>query len=247
MRNSFYSICFLVSFFLSSHFLNGQVESSQAGYSDTVMEGKTSRAKFADICFNALYPINTFGDILQRNLYGFSVAYHVERKNSDYHFWGFQVSYNHLGSDSNTFLGSGPNGVFDIDEYTSTNLWSVHMLYRIYPDFYFWRIEPFFEGALGTNMFITSTNSTFYDVNPSTQFNFNEFNMGLSYGLNVGFTLHIAADFLFISKFGYYSGNNTTYLVDGDNGSAVPLGNFNAETSQTNSLQLKLGLCYSFY
>ena len=142
--------------------------------------------KFVDAYFFTMFPINTFGDLMNRNLYGFSASYLVERKNSDYNFWGFEIGYNHIGSSQGVFVGSGLNGPFDIEEITSSNLWSVHFLYRIYPDFFFWRIEPFAEAALGTNMFITSTATTFFD-NPSySEFDFDAFNMGLSYGFNVG-------------------------------------------------------------
>lgn len=204
------------------------------------------RGKFADFSYLASFPVQTFAEKVDRDLHGFALTYLVERSKTDYNFWGFSLSYNHVGSDSNSFLIGGPGGAFDADERTATNLWSVHFLYRIYPDFYFWRIEPFFEAALGTNMFFTTTNTTYYDENSTTQFDFNQFNAGLSFGINLGFTLQIVDQYFFHTKFGYYSGTATTYLVKADNGSDIPLLNFNEETTQINHLQLKLGLTYAF-
>ena len=132
------------------------VENESEEYSDY-----ETRAKFADASYFAMIPVQTFGDIMNRDLHGFSLSYLQERKNSDYNFWGVELSYNHIGSDRNSFVGTGYNGPFDIEELTGSNLWSVHFLYRVYPDFFFWRIEPYVEVALGTNMFFTTTSTTY--------------------------------------------------------------------------------------
>jgi len=53
---------------------------------DTFYTVDDYKSKLADISFNALYPVNTFGDILDRNLYGFSASYLIERRGTNYNF-----------------------------------------------------------------------------------------------------------------------------------------------------------------
>ena len=58
-------------------------------------------AKTFEFTVNPVFPINTFGDRLQKDIVGVSLSYLVQRDSKNYDFWGVQLSYTHMGSLSN--------------------------------------------------------------------------------------------------------------------------------------------------
>lgn len=208
---------------------------------------ETPVARTFDFTLDAVLPVQTFNEKLGKDMFGFTLAYLFERKSRNYDFWGIQFDYGHLGYRSNTYLAPASQGYVDVDERTGSNFIGFHFLYRYYTPFFFWRIEPFAEAALGTKMFYTHTTRNFFDEEGTTDFDFDEFDMNISYGIGIGFTAQIAGQFFFVSKLHFYSGNSLTYLVPGDGDDEVPINNFFSETTQTNLLRLQFGLSYTFF
>ena len=205
------------------------------------------KAKIIDFSLDAILPIQTFKDKVDKNMFGFTLAYLFERESINYDFWGFQFDYGHLGSRSNSYLAPANLGYVEVEDRSGSNFIGLHFVYRYYLPFYFWRIEPFAEANLGTKMFYTHTTRNYFDEEGSSDFDFDEFDMNLSYGIGLGFTLHIAGQYFFVSKMHFYSGNSLTYLVPSDGIDEIPVNNFITETTQTNLIRLQFGLSYTFF
>ncbi len=204
------------------------------------------RAKVVEFTIDPVFPVNTFGRVLDRDLFGLSLSYLVERDSDQYDFFGFQLSYTHIGAISNNLIVPGQSGQIEISERTGSNFLGAHFIYRYYLPFFFWKVEPFAEASFGTNMFYTSTSTTFYDAEETTDFDVNEFDMGISFGLSTGFTLHLTSQSFIVAKLYYYSGNAISYTIDDEETEEISIDNFRNETSQTNHLRLQLGISYTF-
>jgi len=193
--------------------------------------------RFAEFSVDHVVPLNTYKNSLDRNLWGFTFAFLSQRDSENVDYFGLQFNYAHIGDVSGSF--------FDTDVKTGTNHFSLQFLYRNYPDFYFWKVEPFVEIALGPQGFYTVTTTTFIQ-DQTNDVQFDEFDMGLSYGLNVGFSLHIYGDVFFLYKMGYHGGTSITYFVDEDVPFVTPIDAFSPRTSSTNRLRFNFGIAASF-
>ena len=204
---------------------------------ETVEDSLFYPVRFVDFSVDYVLPLGTFKEALDRNLWGFTFSYLHQRNSKNVDYFGAQFNYAHIGSTTGSFL--------DLDVKTSTNHFSTLFLYRNYPDFYFWRIEPFLEVALGPQFFYTVTTTTFLP-DQTNDLDFNEFDVALAYGLNAGFSMHIYGQVFFLYKMGYYGGTPITYLVDEDVPFSNPIEAFSPETSSTNRLRFNFGVAVSF-
>ena len=192
---------------------------------------------FFELSVDPVNPIYSFGERLDKNLLGFSLAYLRQRKKTRLDYFGAQLSYTHVGSISASF--------FDADIRTSTELINLKFLYRYFPDFFFWRIEPFVELGFGPQVIYTLTTNTFF-LDDTTTLVFEESDFGLAYHVGVGFTTHIAGQVFFLSKFNFNGGTSMSYSVPGEYDSGLPIDNFFSETSSINYINWQLGLTISF-
>ena len=234
-RNTFFSLTILGVCILLS-------VSGLAQEADTT-EYAPGKAKTFEFTFDPVKPVYTFGKDLDQTLFGLTAAYYWERKNEDYSFWGVQMNWAHIDSDKNTYF----NGLEDVEDITSSNFFGLQAMLRYYPNFFFWKIEPFAEVAFGTNFFMTTTTRYYFDEDESSDFDFNEFDFGLAYGLGVGFTTHIAGQFFIVTKCSFFGGNSVTYQYKTGTDEIVPLDNFRDETSQTNYIRYQIGVSFTFY
>ncbi|NNK90145.1 MAG: hypothetical protein HKO89_06005 [Saprospiraceae bacterium] len=218
-----------------------------SGQSEDTIAVDEPRAKIFDFTLDAVMPVQTFNEKLGKDMFGFTMAYYVERKSKNYDFWGFQFDYGHLGSRTNRYLTPANQGIIEVDERTGSNFVGLHFMYRYYTPFFFWKIEPFAEAALGTKMFYTNTTRNFFDEEGSSDFDFDEFDMNVSYGVGIGFTAQLSGQFFFITKMHFYSGNSLSYLVPKDGDDEIPINNFFTETTQTNLVRLQFGVSYTFF
>jgi len=196
-----------------------------------------AQVSFVDISIDRVYPQNTFKDGLNKNLWGFSLAVLGQRKSKNVDYFGLKFDYAHLGSNTANFAL--------VDERTGSNHFSIQFLYRLYPNFYIGRIEPYFEASLGPQFFYTVTTLTFLDDNTS-DVDFDEFDWGLSYGLSFGVSVHVYGQVFIYYKVGYFSGTSITYLIETENTSTIPIENFSPRTSQTNNVRMQFGVAVSF-
>jgi len=225
-------ILFVVLLSLLSGF-NVQAQEANSTYSvDT-----SKLINFAEISLDVNKPIYSFRDRLDKTLYGLSVSYLRQRKLKRLDCFGVQFSYAHIGSITQNF--------FDFEDRTGTNMMSLRFLYRFYPEFYFWRIEPFIETSFGPQIVYTVTTTTSF-IDDSASLNFEEFDMGISYGVGLGFSTYITSQVFFLTKFSFNGGSSLSYFVPGEYVQGLPFENFFQETSSINFLNLQLGLSVSF-
>ncbi|NNE26967.1 MAG: autotransporter outer membrane beta-barrel domain-containing protein [Saprospiraceae bacterium] len=200
------------------------------------------KAKIFEFTFDPIIPVYNFGRDLDQTLFGLTAAYYWERNKQDYSFWGVQMNWAHIDSDRNTYF----NGVEEVEDLTSSNFFGAQFMLRYYPDFFFWRIEPFAELSFGSNFFTTTTTRYYFDEDNSSDFDFNEFDFALSYGLGIGFTTQIVQQFFLVTKCSFYGGNTVTYQYQDGEDEIVPLDNFRNETSQTNYIRFQVGISFTF-
>jgi len=193
--------------------------------------------RFVDFSIDRVLPLNTFKEGLDRKLWGFTFAFLKQRESDNIDYFGLQINYANIGTEEAT--------IFDEDLKTGTNHFSAHFVYRLYPDFYIKKIEPFMEVTLGPQAFYTVTTTTFIE-DQSNNVDFDRFDMGMSYGVNLGLTIHYYKQAFVFLKAGYYGGTSISYLVNQEDGFLAPIEAFNLETSQTNNVRFNFGLAISF-
>lgn len=226
-------ICLLFGIFMCSSVLMSQ----NAEYIEEEASDEDIRMSFAEFSIDRIFPIGTFKTNLDRKLTGATFSYLYQLKKDKMDFAGFQINYARIGGISSSF------GDFDV--LTGSSIVGVQGLFRHFPNFYFWKIEPFIEVEFGPQFFYTQTTTSFFDEGVSDDIDFDEFDTSIMYGIGGGFTLHITGQVFFMSKWSFIGGTSVTYLVDGDNIQPFPLDNFRPETTQTNYLKWRIGLTVS--
>lgn len=200
-------------------------------------ESEPQNLSFIELSFERTFPISTFQENLDRNLSGGSLTYIYQYNKKRMNFFGVELNFAHIGSVSTTF--------FDSSVTTGSNILGLNFLYRHFPDFYFWKIEPFIEVGLGPQFFYTQTTTSFFDIEASDDIDFEEFDTSLMYGIGLGFNLHIAQQVFFVTKVSFNGGTAATYLVDRDDSFSFPADNFRPETTQTGYIRWKFGFSVS--
>lgn len=233
---------FLITFVLLSHVIYCQEGNTDKGIGslgedETYQEVNNEILSYFDFTLNPSFPFNTFNEKYTGNPFGFSAAYLRQNKLGRMTFMGAQFSYAHLGSLTTMF------NEFDIR--TGTNWMNLQFLYRHFPDFYFWKIEPFFEASFGPQWMYTISTSTLFE-DGTTNYDIEESDFALTYAIGFGFTLYIADGFTFLTKANLTSSTALTYFVPGEDLGGFPFDNFNVETSSLNYLQLQFGISYVF-
>ena len=220
----FYILCF----FLTVVVANGQEQESL----------DLNKLNYCEVTFTRMLPQSTFGDKLGRNVSGFSINYLRQRKLNKMDFFGVNFDYYHLGNSSEVFQ--------TFEERSGTNLMGLQGVYRLFPELYFWRIEPFIEGRLGAQFVYTVTTTTIF-IDDTVDVNFDDTDFGITYGIGVGTTLYLLENAFLLFKINYESGTALTYLIpDDDPMGILPIENFKTETSSLDRLTWQLGLSFIF-
>ena len=219
---------FVFGLLLFSSFLHGQsTESDSLGGEPRVI---------VDAHYNRIFPIQTFGDNLDRNLNGFSVSGLWQMSKKELNYLGVKFMYAHIGNRSNI--------VGDSDIRTGSNFVNLQVNFRRFTDFYFWRVEPFFDVSFGPQLFYTQTTTVFL-FDDSTSLDFDSTDLNISYGVGVGMMIHVADGFFITPKIEYNGGTAATYMVDSLDGFQFPLDNFTTQTTQTTAFNFGIGVSWS--
>jgi|GEM_PF-732205 len=204
---------------------------------DMAEEVNNNILHYFDFTLNPSFPLNTFNEKYSGSPFGFSFSYLKQRKPGKMDFMGAQFSYANLGFLTNSF------NEFDIR--TGTNWMNLQFLYRHFPDFYFWKIEPFIEASFGPHWMYTITTTTLF-VDGTTDYDIEDSDLALTYAVGLGFTLYIADGFALLAKANLTSSTALTYNIPGEDFGGFPFDNFETETSSLNYIQLQLGISYIF-
>lgn len=210
-----------------------QVSAQEAVESEEI----ETKLSYFDFTLMPVYPTNTFNDKYMGSPFGFSIAYTKQRKPGRLDFLGAQFNYAHLGALTTLFT--------DLEARTGSNMMNLQLLYRHFPNFFFWKFEPFIEASFGPQWMYTISTTTLF-ANDATDIRFEESDFGITYAVGAGFTFYIADGFMFMSKANFASSTSMTYLVEGEDLGGFPIENFSPETSPINNIQLHFGISYVF-
>jgi len=195
-----------------------------------------------ELTFDGLFPLGNFGGNLDKNLTGWTVTYLNQRSSKSYSFFGLQFSRYGIGSLSGLVNSNG----LEFSDLTKSVMVSMHGLYRQFTPFYLKRLEPFFELSFGPQFLYTGTSTTFFD-NDSTEYNFEETSLGISYGIGVGATIKVYPQFFVLVKAHYFGGTSASYLIPSETvQTEFPADSFTLRSSQINYVKVQLGLTYSY-
>lgn len=227
----------LVLFILSLAFVATAQESSDEEYFED------DSADMLEVTIDYLSPYGSLRGSIDRSDLGFSFAFFKQTKSESFSHLGLQVSFFRIGSLSNV-ISSGGDSFTDV---TNSNALTLRFMYRIYAPFYKGRLEPFLETGIGPHMLYTTTSTTFFDEQSSTDFTFEEADFGLSYNISAGTSFLVSGQFLIVAKVGLNGGTATSYLV-ANNGlqSTFPIDSFRRSTDRINYFTISLGGIYSF-
>tara|TARA_Y100000385_G_scaffold91338_1_gene94253 strand:- start:446 stop:1138 length:693 start_codon:yes stop_codon:yes gene_type:complete len=182
---------------------------------------------------NVLFPQSTFkrnlGDEKGFGIGGF-MLYQVQPLSP--HFLGFDIEYDHIFSDQSVFNG--------LEERVNSGYLSVNFNWRIFPNFKISILEPYFEAFIGPNFIFTSTN-VLDENGQSINFDFNQTNFGLEYGIGGGFTIPVSDSWFFDFQFIRSQTSIARYLILPDDNS-----NFREVNSANDHNKIKIGMLYAF-
>ena len=210
----------------------GTLSAQEVDFGDEIVE-EPLPARLVGLNFNGLFPQGTF----KRNLgeeKGFGVGAFLLYQSSPFspHFLGFDIEYDNLYNESAVING--------LEEVINSGYLSINFNWRIFPNVKLWKIEPYFEAYLGPNFIFTSTN--LLDENgDSIEFNFNETNFGLEYGIGAGITIPFGDNWYFDAQFSRTQTSIARYLILPDANSS-----FREVNSANDHNKLKIGVVYSF-
>lgn len=242
---NFIKIIILITSCLSSYSydLVAQGVEENMEENDEKVEEVIEDVSLFEFTLDGIVPLGNFGTNLDKNLTGYTVTYLNQREAKSYSFYGIQMSRYGLGALSGTISSSG----VAFTDRTNSVMVSLHGLYRQFTPFYLKRIEPFFELAIGPQFLYTGTSTTFFDDNSSTEYNFEETDFGLSYGIGVGATIKVVPQFFVLVKAHYFGGTSVNYLLPSETlQTEFPADSFRLRSSQLNYIKLQIGLTYSY-
>ena len=197
-------------------------------YSDEPM-----KVHLAGFNINMLFPQSTFkrnlGDEKGFGVGGF-ILYQVQPLSP--HFLGFDIEYDHIFSDQSVFNG--------LEERVNSGYLSINFNWRIFPNFKLSILEPYFEAFIGPNFIYTSTN-VLDENGQSIDFDFNQTNFGLEYGIGGGFTIPVSDQWFFDFQFTRSQTSIARYLILPDDNS-----NFREVNSANDHNKIKIGMLYAF-
>lgn len=209
-------------------------------------DGEVVLARMISASVDIDFPIAGFKEELDDlTLLGYSFSYFKQVDTSHYSFIGAEVSYTHIGSFSNTINNAGFDSFNDL---TSSDFFSLLISYRHFTPFYYKTIEPFIQGGLGPQFFVTTTNTTFLNDNESSDFRFEERSTGLAYEIGLGLMANIYSGFNLFTSFNFRGGSSVSYLRPDPNGlvSEFPIDSFVLRRDVPSYLKWQIGISYSY-
>jgi len=234
----------LLIFTLGSVILQAQsTDENEIEEMEADQEEADTQVGLMEFSFDFVNPTGNFKDYLNKDLGGFSFSIMGQTRSKNYSFFGMHLSRYSLG----TLSADINDGGFSYNDRSSTKLWTFQGIFRQYTPFYFKIVEPFVELGLGPQFIYTGTTTTFFDEDSTTEFNFDETGLGMSYSISVGFNCKIVDQVFASVKFGFYGGTSTAYLVPQESVTTeFPINSFSLRSSQLNYLKVQIGAAYAF-
>ena len=198
---------------------------------------EVSKIRYVELSIDRIFPIQSFRDNVNKNLWNGKLGYLVQLKKEKLDFIGLQLNFSQIDQKSEVFINSEVS--------SASNFVGLLAMFRHFPDLYFWKIEPFAEVTFGPQFFYTQSTTGFFDPSISNDVRFNEFDTGFAYGVGAGFMLHLSGKIFFTTQINFFGGSTVSYFVEGDDIGGFPLDSFNLETSETSYIKLQFGISVS--
>jgi hypothetical protein len=193
----------------------------------------------ADFSIEILDAVNMFGTNLPDKKVGVSVGLYKQIRESTPIFAGIDFYYSGISSASLDFATER--------ETASTSMIGVDFSFKYFPNFYFWKIEPYIQPYLGLRSFLTSVNINDISSGQNLSYNVEEFSMNLSYGFGVGFQTFVFRNYALNTQFIFQPGLVSEYYVEnGETTGGFALDLLDFEKSATDMIRYQIGLSIIF-
>lgn len=216
-------------------------------YEDEYIEEEDfSRMHFFEINLHLSDPTGA----LQRNLdgryFGFGIDYLFQLSSDRPGFIGLTLDYTFIDQAGLTTFD--PTDGFPFDFSTSTGMGNLSAVYRHYLGVNVLGFEPFVEGSLGVVSMVTSTSVTSSEDAEFSEFDFNNFDVSLSYAFRGGVHYAVADAVYITAKVGYMSSLSTRYdIEDADAiGEVSSFEYFSRKSSTIDVIRYDLGVTFAF-
>ncbi len=201
--------------------------------------------------FRLVSPLGNFNRKTNANYSGATAAFFFQFKPEHPYAIGLSTYYQYMGGYNVKFLENIDGFDWELNERTSSHMLGVMAAIRYFPDIKILGTLPFAQISLGPKILFTTTTIKDTDGGDEiNEFEVNESDVSLSYGISGGLKLPLS-DQLFISfAVGYLPGTSSTFLVKKDDDDIdnpdFAIDAFEKVNSVTNILSYTIGLSYIF-
>jgi hypothetical protein len=204
------------------------------------------KINYLELNMSLVSPQGFFKKNISNPLFGFEVGYLRQLKSNKPLFWGISTYYTKLNSTSATIEEILDFSLVQFDYSTSTNLLGFNGKMRFYPDLRIGKMDFYLEAQLGYKWLYTLTTKTLVSDNESSDTNYEQGSLSLTYGVSAGINYHIQdqvylnlrANYLPGLSSAYYSKNNQNQIV------SSTLDQFDLSHSVTNIIRYDLGVTF---
>lgn len=205
-----------------------------------------SRMHFIEINLHLSDPSGALNRNLDSRYVGFGFNYLFQLSSDRPGFTGVNFDYSFIDQASLTTFD--PVDGFPFNFRTATAMSNLSAMYRHYLGVNLFGLEPFVEGSLGATAMITSTTVTSTDDPEFSEFDFNNFDVSMSYSFRGGVHYAVADAIYITAKVGYMSSLSTKYDVEDSSRLAEfsSLEYFSRKSSTIDVIRYDLGVTFAF-
>ena len=206
------------------------------------------KVNFFEGAISYVVPTGSFSQNIKSNKVGFELAFLRQITSDKPFFWGISTYYTNLGSCNAITKEAIDFAIYDINSTTNSNLLGVDGKLRYYPDIYLGRIEVYVEALMGFKWLFTYTHKEFVGDSDSSSGQFEEGQLALSYGVNLGIQYPIGQSIYINLKGGFYPGLSVPYYAYNSQNKIIDytLDKFDLKRSTTDLIRYDLGVTYRF-
>lgn len=208
-----------------------------------------SKVNFLEAGLSYLQPTGSFGRNVNNPKLALQLGYLRQVKIDKPLFWGIDLYYTSLGSESDVIQEIIDFSFVDFDVRTSSHLLGFNGKLRYYPDFYIGKLEFYAEAVLGYKWLYTTTNRTVSGDSETSDTQFEESNFSLTYGVAGGLHYPLKSDNTFLSfSVNYLPGLSINYYVENPDNQidTSTLDYFDLKKSTTDIFRYDIGITYRF-
>ncbi len=239
--------CYICAFGQSDEAIDQEELVEEEYYEEEYIEEEDySRMHFIELNLHLSDPTAALKRNLDGAYFGFGIDYLFQLSSDRPGFIGLNFDYTFIDQASLTTFD--PVDGFPFDFRTTTAMSNFSAVYRHYLGANILGLEPFVEGSFGATSMITSTSVTSSDDAEFSEFDFNNFDVSLSYAFRGGVHYAVAQSVYITAKVGYISALSTKYDIEDDGLEAEfsSLDYFSRKSSTLDVIRYDLGVTFAF-